>query len=319
MTTIPQVACAMREILTTTADEAGRATRFVQRTSLLGGATFSQTLVFGFLGNPQASLEELTQTAAALGVEIRPQALDQRFTASAAACLKQVLDAAIAQMITAEPVAIALLERFTAVTVQDSSTIVLPDVLASVWQGCGGNTSTRTRAALKLQVRLDMRTGQLTVQLQDGRAADQAAELPAPLPAGALRLADLGYWSLEAFQTLAQQDVFWLSRLQPQTAVYDTLGDRQELLALLEASTTDTVEQEVRLGVAQRVPARLLAVRVPQDVAAARRRRLREAAWKKGRQGSAVRLALAAWTLGRTEQTNAKFHSIYRSRFINRL
>ena len=68
MTTIPQVAHAMREILTTTADEAARATRFVQRTSALGGATFSQTLVFGFLGNPRATLEELTQTAATLGV-----------------------------------------------------------------------------------------------------------------------------------------------------------------------------------------------------------------------------------------------------------
>jgi len=73
MTTIPQVARAMREILTTTAAEAGRATRFVQRTSPLNGATFSQTLVFGFLGNPQATLEELTPTAAALGIEISPQ------------------------------------------------------------------------------------------------------------------------------------------------------------------------------------------------------------------------------------------------------
>ena len=88
MTTIPQVARTMREILTTTAAEAGRATRFVQHTSPLSGATFSQTLVFGFLGNPQATLEELTQTAATLGVEISPQALDQRFTASAAACLQ---------------------------------------------------------------------------------------------------------------------------------------------------------------------------------------------------------------------------------------
>jgi hypothetical protein len=45
--------------------------------------TFNQTLVFGFLANPQATLEELTQTAATLGVEISPQALDQRFTAAA--------------------------------------------------------------------------------------------------------------------------------------------------------------------------------------------------------------------------------------------
>ena len=68
MTTIPQVARALREILTTTAAEVGRATRFVQRTSPLNGATFSQTLVFGFLGNPQATLEEITQTAAVYGV-----------------------------------------------------------------------------------------------------------------------------------------------------------------------------------------------------------------------------------------------------------
>lgn len=297
MTTIPQVARAMRTILTTTADEAARATRFVQRTSPLSGATFSQTLVFGFLGNPQATLEELTQTAAAFGVEISPQALDQRFTAAAAACLKQVLDAAITQVITAEPVAIALLERFTMVAVQDSSTIVLPDVLATVWHGCGGSTPTHTSAALKLQVRLDMRTGRLAIQLQDGRASDRTAELPGPLPAGALRLADLGYWRLEALQALAQQGVFWLSRLQLQTAVYDAAGDRREILAFLEASRTDSVEQEVTLGLDQRVPARLLAVRVPQDVAAVRRRRLREAARKKGRQVSAVRLALAAWTV----------------------
>jgi hypothetical protein len=297
MTTIPQVARTMREILTTTADEAARATRFVQRTSPLGGATFTQTLVFGFLGHPQASLEELTQTAATLGVEISPQALDQRFTMAAATCVKQVLDAALTRVITADPVAIPLLARFTAVSVQDSSTIVLPDALATVWQGCGGTTPEYTSAALKLQVRLDMRTGRLAVQFQDGRASDQTADLPEPLPAGALRLADLGYWSLAAWQALAQQGVFWLSRLQLQTAVYDATGDRQELLAFLEAATTDTVEHQVTLGIDQHVPARLLALRVPQDVAAARRRRLRAAAQKKGRQVSAVRLALAAWTV----------------------
>jgi hypothetical protein len=287
----------MREILTTTADEAARTTRFVQRTSPLSGATFSQTLVFGFLGNPQATLEELTQTAAALGVEISPQALDQRFTTSAAACLQQVLLTAIARVITAEPVTIPLLQRFTAVYVQDSSTIVLPDVFAAQWHGCGGSTASGTSAALKLQARLEMCRGRLDIQLQEGRASDRAAVLPSPLPARALRLADLGYWSLGAFAALAQHEVFWLSRLQLQTAVYDATGDRRELLELLEAQPTDTIELAVTLGESQRLASRLLAVRVPQDVADARRRRLRKAARDKGRQVSATRLALAAWNI----------------------
>jgi hypothetical protein len=281
----------MREILTTTADEAGRATRFVQRTSPLGGATFSQTVVFGFLGHPQASLEELTQTAATLGVEISPQALDHRFTAPAAACLQQVLHAAIARVVTADPVAIPLLERFTAVCVQASSTIVWPAALAAVWHGCGGSPPERTSAALKLQVRLEMRLGALAVQLQEGRASERTATLPPELAAGALRLADRGDWRLEAVQTLAPQDGWWLSRLQTQTAVYDSTGQRRELLELLTAPATEALAPEVRLGLEPRVPARLLAVRVPQDVADTRRRRGREAARQKGRQVSARRLA----------------------------
>ena len=297
MTTIPQVARTMREILTTTAAEAGRATRFVQRTSPLNGATFSQTWVLGFLGNPQATLEELTQTAAAWGVEITPQALDQGFTASAAACLHQVLLTASARVITAEPGAIPLLERFPAVYGQESSTIILPEVFAAQWHGCGGSTSSSASAALKLQARLEMCTGRLDVQLQEGRASDRAAVLPGPLPAGALRLADLGYWSLEAFAALEQHKVCWLSRLQMQTAVYDATGARQALLTLLESPPTDTVGLAVALGERQRPAARLVAVRVPQDGADTRRRRLRKTARDKGRQGSAPRLALAAWTV----------------------
>src|SRR5215471_4790723 len=134
MTTIPQVARAMRETLTTTADEAARATRFVQRTSPLGGATFSQTLVFGFLGNPQATLEELAQTAATLGVSITPQALDQRFTAAAAACLEQVLTAAISRVIAAvSPWPFPCWRAF----LRSISRIALRSSCPMPWPGCG--------------------------------------------------------------------------------------------------------------------------------------------------------------------------------------
>jgi hypothetical protein len=288
----------MREVLTTPADAAAKATQFVQRTSPLGGATFSQTLVFGFLSNPQASLEEWAQTAATLGVPITPQALDQRFTPSASACLEQVLRAAMRRLITADPVAIPLLERFTAVYVQDSSTLGLPDALAAVWQGCGGSATAGTAAALKVQVRLDLRTGHLEgPHLQAGRASDRAALLPTTLPSGALWLADLGYWGLDTLQALTQQQVCWLSRLQVQTAISDATDHQRDLLALLEAVPAATVDLAVRLGEGHRLPARVLAVRVPQAVADARRRRLRAVARKKGRMVRARRLALAAWTM----------------------
>ena len=211
------------------------ATQFVHRTSPLGGATFSQTLVFGFLGNPQAPLEELAETAATLGVPITPQALDQRLTPAAAACLEQVLRAAI-QVIAADPVAIPLLERFTAVAVQDSSTIVLPDALAAVWQGCGGTTTSGTTAALKLQVRLELRTGQLEgPALQDGRASDRAALLPTTLPAGALWLADLGIGAWTHCRRWTSTGCAGCRGSSPARRL-DTTGQQRDLLALLRHS-----------------------------------------------------------------------------------
>jgi hypothetical protein len=254
-------------------------------------------LVFGFLGNPEAAREARSQTAAALGVAITPPALAQRVPEAAAACLKQVRHAALARVVVADPIAIPLLARLTAVALQDSSTIVLPEALASVWQGGGGSPSERTKAALTLPGRLERRTGRLDVPRQEGRASDRAAALPGRLAGGTLRLADLGSWSLDAFRALTPQGGFWLSRLQVQPAMYDATGQRQALLALLTAPPAATLDVAVTLGEAQRLPARRRAGRVPQEVAATRRQRLREAARKQGRQVRARRLALAAWPL----------------------
>ncbi len=81
-TTLPQVARARREVLTTTANPAAKATQCVQRTSPVGGVTFSQTVAFGLLGHPQASLEEWTPTAATLGVLIPLQAAPLSFASA---------------------------------------------------------------------------------------------------------------------------------------------------------------------------------------------------------------------------------------------
>jgi hypothetical protein len=298
MTTIAQLAAAMQEILTTRADEAGRATGFVRRRSPISGATFTQTLVFGFLAAPHPALEELAQTAATLGINVSPQALDQRFTQAAAACLERVLSHAITRVIAATPVAVPILDRFTAVYLHDSSTIVLPDSLADVWEGCGGSSPHNTAAALKIQVRLEVRTGHLDgPQLQPGRASDHEAALATVLPAGSLRLADLGYWKVDDLATMDAQGVFWLSYLQAATAVYDACGQRRAVLELLEEQATAVVDVPIRVGARQHLPARLLAVRVPQEVADQRRRRLRAEAQRKGKAVSAIRLALADWTI----------------------
>jgi hypothetical protein len=293
MTSIPQVVQAMQTVLTTVADQAGRATNFILREVKLRGSTFTQTLVFGFLADPNATLEALAQTAAALGVRISPQGLDQRFTEEAAACLEQVCAAAVAQVIAAAPVAVPILERFPAVEVQDSSTITLPPALADVFFGCAEGT-----AGLKVHVGLNLRSGALRgPTISDGCTHDSTVALPGDLPPQSLRLMDLGYFRLERFQTLSEQQIYWLSRFKTGTIVWDAEGVRWDLPDLLATQTTTVVDLPVRLGQAGTLACRLLARRAPQEVVDQRRRRLYAEAHRRGTTPSPASLALAAWTI----------------------
>lgn len=293
MTSIPRVGQAMQMVLTTVADQAGRATNFILRQVKLRGSTFTQTLVFGFLADLHATLQALAQTAAALGVRITPQALDQRFTEDAAACLEQVLAAAVAEVIAADPVAVPFLDRFPAVEVQDSSTISLPRALADVFFGCAEGT-----AGLKLHVGLNLRSGALRgPTISDGCTHDSTVALPGDLPAKSLRLMDLGYFRLERFQSLSEQQIYWLSRFKTGTLVWDAEGVRWNLPDLLATQTSAVVDLPVRLGQAGTLACRLLAVRAPQEVVDQRRRRLYAEARRRGTTPSPASLALAAWTI----------------------
>ncbi|HET8646980.1 MAG TPA: transposase, partial [Vicinamibacteria bacterium] len=298
------MATALQTVLGETAAAAAQVTEFVKRRSKLGGAPWVQTLVFGWLANPDASLGELSQTAASLGVAISPQGLDQRFGPEAAACLEAVLAASLTEVVRADPVTVPLLARFPAVYIQDTTTITLPDALAGEWRGCDGGAPTGTAptgtaAAVKAQVRLDLCQGSLHGPLlEDGRTADQRlAPAAAEVPVGSVLVHDLGYF---AVATLAEADAvgrFWLTRLKVQTAIYEANGRRWEVGALLAARPETALDLPVRLGARQRLACRLLAVRVPPTVAAERRRKLRRAVQAKGRPLSAARLAVADWTI----------------------
>jgi len=297
MTTVTELAQCLQTVLTSRADALGRQTQFVRRQVKLTGALFTQILTFGWLADPRATLDSLSQTAQTLGVHISPQGLDERFSASAAQCLQGTLEAAMTQLVESAPRAIALLQRFNGVYLLDSTTLSLPPALARLWRGCGGSAGLQS-AALKLQVRLELLTGQLHVQLHAGRASDRSAPLQhAALPVGALRLADLGYFDLNVLASLDQQQAYWLTRPQAGTVLYSAQGERLDLARYLQAQPAGELDVPVQLGVRHHLAARLLAVRVRQDVADRRRQRLYAEAKRRAQAVSLERLRLADWTL----------------------
>jgi Transposase DDE domain len=297
MPIIEQVAAAMQDVLMTIAQRLARETGFVQRESKLDGATFVQTLVFTYMADPNATLDTLTQTAAALNVDITAAGLTQRFTPAAATFLQQVVAVAVQRVLAAEPLAIPVLEQFAGVYIEDSTTIVLPEELRDLWHGCG-SASEQGQAALKITLRLDLASGLLSgLSLHDGRRHDSAAaHSVASLPKQALYLADLGFFSLQRLQQIADQQAFFLSRLRAGTKLYDAQGQELDLPGWL-ARQEPTVDVPVLVGKCQQLKARLLAVRVPQEVADQRRRRLISEAKRKGQMVSSERLALADWTI----------------------
>jgi hypothetical protein len=300
MTTIAQVGQNMQVILQETAETIGRTSGFVQRQSPFGGAQLAQTLVFGWLADPQASLGALTQTAAALGIRISAQGLDQRLGQSAANCLQQVLQQAVRQLVQADKVPLSIWAHFCGVYVHDSTIIALPADLAAVWPGCGGgHTPGDGAAALKIQVQWELQRGQLSgMGLQAGRTSDRAANADLiELPAGALALADLGYFSLDRLAAQAAAGSYWLTRVQAGTGLIDADDQPWSFSAWLETQTANEVDCPIRLGVAHQLACRLLAVRVAPAVAAQRRRQLRAEARRRGQAVSAERLKLADWTV----------------------
>ena len=297
MSSIEEVVQALQEVLGPSADEKGRGSGFIQRERAMSGSQFARMLVFGWWSNPQATLEDLAQMGASVGIGISSQGLDQRFTGSAAEFMKQVLEGAVQQIIQADVSVQGLLGRFRGVYIQDSTSIVLPDSLKSVWAGCGGRVANHSQAALKIQVQQELGRGGLhDLWLQAGREHDQHTSVPVEtLAEGSLRLADAGYFNLEYFAQLGRAGRYWLSLLKAGTRLVDETGQAYSIDVLLRQTSADRLERQVWLGKSKRLPARLLAQRLPPDLVAQRRQQLLREAQREGQVLSPARWTLAAW------------------------
>ena len=73
-------------------EEVARRTKFVQRVSRLNGFNFLKVIIFGFINDPKANLDDLAQVCEEVGVEISVQGFDQRLTPYAVEFMKEMLN-----------------------------------------------------------------------------------------------------------------------------------------------------------------------------------------------------------------------------------
>lgn len=292
-TSIDHLSQILQQLLIEDANQIGRESGFIQRHRKLSGSSFAQSLIFGWQSNPNASLEDLCQSARVCGVQISPQGLQERLNSVAAnRFLHQLLLKGLTYLVESPCSRDDLLSQFNGVYIQDSSKIELPSSLHSIWQG-----NQKQQATLKLQVVLDYQHGSLDLTLASGRAHDCPLQT-VDLPRGSLRLADLGYFKVKVFQELNQRGVWWVSRLPARAGIWHSQIEHVIHVAQwLEQCEESCIDQYVEIT-AQRFNCRLIAIRVPEKVTQEWRQRVRESA--KARRNSHLRpetLALCDWTI----------------------
>jgi len=299
MTSVAYVSEQLKRILQERANELAKQTGCIQRKRKFSGAVLLQTLVFGWQQHPDASLEQLASTAELGEVSVTDTAVDKRFTPQCAAFLHTVLEEMSSVVVqAAHDVPIALLRRFSAVILEDSSSVALPDELTEIWRGCGGNQD-HTAAAVKLHVRWELKGGRLWgPQLTNGRTSDHRSPWNSEqVLAGSLLIRDLGYFDLQRLAERHRAGAYSLTRLHAGTALFTPSGQSLCLEQVLPARVGQMKQMHVLVGAKQRLPMRLLLLRVPKEVGDQRREDLLRDAQRRGQTISEETLRLADWTI----------------------
>lgn len=275
----------MQEVLGKKAEEIGQQVGFVKRARKLSGASFAQSLVYGWLANEAASLKELSQSTYNVGAGVSRQALDKRFTAAAAALMEGLATESIGTVVAGTVDETPLVNQFNGVYVMDSTVVTLPDTLSEYWVGVQGS-------AVKLSVCWELQTGRLPViHLHDASEHDQKAPRPIEdMEPGALWLADLGYFKLDSLQTFQSREIYWISRYKTGTVIEDEQGHDLSLSTLIQSLPGTRAHRiAIRLGRRHQIPCRLMVRRLAPQTRARRERQLQEYERKKQTTASAER------------------------------
>jgi len=171
-----------------------------------------------------------------------------------------------------------LLNCFNRVLLQDSTCINVPKNLAPYFPS--SYTKKREAATARIQLTTDLLSDTYEDYSlgsfcdNDGKASKDILAIVKPRD---LVLRDKGYWSLDVFKELDEKGCYYLSRLKYGVNLYD-FGTKKELnlakiLNKASKKGQNTVDKQILLGAKHQLSARLIAIRLPQEVADERRRK----------------------------------------------
>jgi hypothetical protein len=301
---VAELHAVLNDLFDDAARRLARDTEFCLRERRLTGPVFAKALVFCLLETHAPSLEDFADFASQhLAAHVTYKAFDERFGEPSARFLAALLGEALSHCFTARAALLPLLRRFNGVFLRDASTVGLPACLAGAFPAREGKDGSPC-AALKIVLEMEVTTGRFTeLEVMPALDNDKTSEVAAkPLPEGALLLEDMGFLSGERLQGYVDQGVYFLTRVPHWTAFFVESRpgkglERLDLARWLRRAKGSCLAREVCVFHGQRLKLRVLAVRVPQEVAEARREEVRRDAKKRGRAVSEGKLELCDWNV----------------------
>lgn len=315
---VSKICAPVINFFTKTVNEVDKAVKFVKRKSKLNAKLFSETLISGCLSDDRISLDRMREMLKERGVKISKQGLHQRFNDEAKLLMQNLFKKSLIEFKTEKSDLIELLKAFSSVKITDSSGISLPSNLKDLYKGHGGASS---EAGVKLQLMFDYLHGQVSkVAMTEGCRSDQGfAEYCNDVEKGALYLQDLGYFKISSFAKIHQNDAYFVSRHLCSTTLLDEEKKKIDLFLCLQKSDL-VFEKNVFLGENEKVPVRLIAFRLSDDIVEKRIKKIHRAFQRKGKKPSAEVLKFAQWSIYITNVpekmlSSKKVHLVYTVRW----
>jgi len=248
---------------------------FVQKRSKITGVIFAFLLLIETRQIKPASLNELSAKLGMHGILVSKQGLDYRFNDAAAVFMQQLTDRALAAKLDRKDV-LDISVKFNRIMIKDSTVFQLPESCALKFRGSGGGAST---AGMKIQYAYDLKAkGTVFLQAQPAVTPDNKNYLKDIQPMD-LCLEDLGYITHNHLEEVIKEQAYFLCRLSYNAKLFIKKEGQYFPVDIdrivRKMKNGQRMQLSVYLGDKNKIPVRVILERVPNEVAAEKRRKLR--------------------------------------------
>lgn len=231
-----------------------------------------------------------------LGGSYSKQATQKRMNSGVVRFLASLLRVLFQKMAGTE-LQVGIFAPFNRVLLQDSTSVALPERYKRFYPGSDNQYG--SNSVMKFQMVMELASCRITeLSISSYRRNDQSAtgDIFNVARRGDLVLRDLGYFCYDSFETMIDRGIFFISRLCGQIPVLDPNSLDELKLSKELARANGVFDRILLIGKKKRIPVRLVATPVPEQIANERRRKAHSS---RNRRYSPTRerLRLMSWNI----------------------